>query len=135
MILGDGNEQVELSAVPLDDGDFVVSCEARVRQFTGANAAVVVGSEWARFLSDLQVLERDRRGEAALRGSGFDELNLRVFAVDRAGHMAIEGELSDRTVDEGAVLTLKFGPVVFDPSNLASLVAELTPRHSRSNKL
>jgi len=133
MILGDPHQHIEVQSAALGDGDFVVTVRAGIRGFTGVAESIVVGAEWFAFLRDLRSLEQARKGVAWLRSSASDEFRLRLFATDPAGHMAVEGTLSDCHRDEESVLTLHFGPVTFDPSLLPSLVAELTSEHAESS--
>lgn len=111
---------------PLGDGDFVLTVRAHIADFTGAVDTILTGAEWGRFLRALSELERRRQGAAELEEVPADDLRLRIGSIDRAGHMGISGEIRNRSVREGAELSLRFGPVVFDPSTLPLLVAELS---------
>ena|ERR1044071_7781647 len=126
MILGDSAAYVEVLVAPLGDGDLVITVRAHVGAFAGAVDTIVTGTEWATFLGALHDLERRRQGAAELGGVAADDLRLRISSTDGAGHMAVAGELRDRSVAEDAELLLRFGPVAFDPSSLRTLVAELS---------
>ena len=125
MILGDSAAQVEILVAPLGDGDFVVTVRARVGRFAGAVDTIVTGAEWAAFVGALRAVQRQRQGAAELDGVAAEDLRLWIGATDRAGHMAVTGQLRDRSVSEEAELLLRFGPVPFDPSTLPVLLAEL----------
>ena len=55
------------------------------------------------------------------------ELRLRVFALDRAGHMGVEGELTSfcSSAHRPGSTHLKFGAIEIDPTALPVLVREL----------
>ena len=58
------------------------------------------------------------------------ELRLRVFALDRAGHMAVEGELTSYSsaAHRPGSTTLRFGAIEIDPTALPAFVRELEIR-------
>lgn len=122
MILGDSTATVELLAAPLGDGDFVFTVRAHLGGFAGAVDTIVTGAEWAAFLSALRKLEQRRQGTAELSGVAADDLQLWIASTSPAGHMAVRGELRNRSVPEGADLLLRFGPVAFDPGALPTLI-------------
>lgn len=106
----------------------LVVVRARVHNFSGAVDAWVLREAWADFLGQLVRLERDRAGEAVLESMSPGELRLRLFALDRAGHMGVEGELLVYYTagHRPQVGSLTFDAVEFDPTALPTLVRELT---------
>ena len=131
MILGLDSKQLEIAVADVERGgrddnrfaDVLVVVRARFYDFSGAVDAWVVNTEWAAFLTQLTALERTRVGEAVLESASPDELRLRIFALDRAGHMAAEVEFLVDYPDGRA--GLKLGPIDFDPTSLPYLVLEL----------
>jgi len=100
MVIGQGSEQFEISVreiMPVDSpaaGDRHVDVSVVCRQFSARNAgAWISASEWARFGRELHALERARRGEALLESQSPADLRLRLYASDRAGHIAVEGHV------------------------------------------
>ena len=135
MILGSDPQQFELSVAEVErgapgvyaGGDVLVVVRVRLRDFSGAVDAWVLRESWGNFLSQLRRLERDRTGEATLESMSPRELHLRVFALDRAGHMGVEGELRSyySAAHRPEVTTLKFGAIEIDPTALPAFVREL----------
>ena len=126
MILGDSTAQVELLVASLGDGDFVVTVFVQVGRFAGAVDTIVTGREWATFLLAIREVEQRRKGAAELDNVAAEDLRLWIGATDRAGHMAVAGQLRDPGTMEGGELMLRFGPVPFDPTVLPALVEELS---------
>jgi hypothetical protein len=135
MVLGSEFQHVELSVAGVhprvpgayEGGDVLVAARVRQRDFSGATLAWVVPEAWKMFLEQLTELERTRSGEAMLQSIGPEELRLRIFALDRAGHIAVEGELTSYYAlsDPKEIASLKFGVIEFDPTTLPLLVREL----------
>jgi len=135
MILGSDPQQFELSVAEVErgvpgvyaGGDVLLVVRVRMRGFSGAVDAWVLREAWTDFLSQLRRLEQDRTGEAILQSMSPDELRLRMFALDRAGHMAVEGELTSyySAAHRPESTTLKFGAIEIDPTALPAFVREL----------
>jgi hypothetical protein len=135
MILGSDLQQFELavaevaSAVPgvAAGGDVRVVVRARLLDFSGAADAWVLRDAWSEFLRQLRQLEQDRRGEASLLAISPEELRVRIFALDRAGHVGVEGELTSFFIakHDPRAASLKFGTIEIEPSALPALVREL----------
>ena len=130
MILGEDSHSVDISIAEVEaptpqssGGDVRLTVKVRYGDFAGVADAWVLLEVWEAFLDDLRALEKSRRGDARVRGISPGELTLRVFATDRAGHMAIEGEVGRLSV--GRETFLRFGPVPFDPSMLPRLLSDL----------
>lgn len=132
MVLGDSQAAVELAVAEVEPavppfsrgGDVLVVARVRCLGFAGETDAWIVRPAWDAFARDLVELERRRHGEAVVESISPGELRLRVFATDRAGHMAVEGYVAVRGVRHE--LRLEFSPIAFDPTQLPGLVAELT---------
>ena len=135
MVLGSDPQQFELAVAEVEHGvpgihaggDVLVVVRVRLRDFSGAVDAWILRESWSDFLRQLRRLERDRTGEATLESIGPGELRLRVFALDRAGHMGVEGELTSyySAAHQPGVTTLKFGAIEIDPTALPAFVREL----------
>jgi hypothetical protein len=146
MLLGTELEHLEVTVVEVDRGvpgiavagDVLVGVRVRLRNFAGAAEAWVLREVWSDFLTRLRGLERDRRGEATLQSISPEELRVRLYAIDHAGHMALEGELTSYygSAHRLEAASLKFGTIEFDPTTLPILLRELeiaAPPHERSH--
>jgi len=130
-MLGEGTSQLELRVRELEPptpqslgGDVRLAVRVRFGDFAGAADAWILRDAWDAFLADLRTLDERRRGEALLQGISPGELRLRFFARDRAGHLAVEGEVGTRA--HGREALLRFDPIEIDPSSLPALARELT---------
>ena len=130
MMLGEGSRRLEIAITEVEaptpqstGGDVRLLVRVAHGDFAGATDTWVLLEVWDRFLDELRTLERRRQGEARVRSISPGELALRVFATDRAGHLAVEGEVG--TLKPGREALLRFAPIAFDPSLLPRLVAEL----------
>src|SRR5687767_6543019 len=99
MVLGEGRTWLEIAISEVEaptpqstGGDMRLTVRVHYGDFAGVADAWVLLEVWDAFLADLRALERHRRGEARVRSISPGELVLRVFASDRAGHLAVEGE-------------------------------------------
>ena len=132
MILQGEQSSVEIAVAHVEEpvpgasagGDVLVIARVRCLGFTGETDAWVPRPAWQAFVRALVELERRRQGEAVLEGVSPGELRLRFHAVDRAGHLAVEGTIGVRGVANE--LRLDFSPIPFDPTQLPALVAELS---------
>ena len=135
MVLGTSTAHVEIGVAEVQPpvpgsqgGDVRVVARVRIREFAGAADVWVSRDAWSGFLSRLADLERERRGDAVLESISPGELRLRLFAIDRAGHMAAEGELAVYYYDAAGsanALSLRFGAAEFEPTLLPALLKEL----------
>jgi hypothetical protein len=103
---------------------FFFDVDVRIGGMNAGTGVIVARSDWEAFVASLTELEKSRRGEAILRGADPRELNLCIYAADRAGHMAIRGEI-DR-VDLESRAKFSFRGIGFDPTSLPRLVAEMS---------
>jgi hypothetical protein len=115
----------------IEGGAFLIMhsrcCPRAAARLLGRHTRVGCARGWKMFLEQLTELERTRSGEAMLQSIGPEELRLRIFALDRAGHIAVEGELTSYYAlsDPKKIASLKFGVIEFDPTTLPLLVREL----------
>jgi hypothetical protein len=130
MLLGDSTTHLDIVVTEVEPptphsrgGDVLLSARVRYRDFGGATETWVLREAWDAFIGDLRTLDERRQGEARLESISPGELRLRFFALDRAGHVAVEGEIG--TLHHMREAFLRFGPVAFDPPLLPSLVREL----------
>lgn len=70
--------------------------------FVGSNDRIwVFRSAFSDFASAIQILVRDRRGEAVLDGMSPDVMRVRVSSIDGAGHIGVDGFLGQVAFDYG----------------------------------
>jgi hypothetical protein len=77
-------------------GDVELSVEVSSQQFSGCGFAWVAASAFATFVGQLRELEKRRQGEATLVGLSPEEFRLRIWSVDRRGHLAVGGLVTKR---------------------------------------
>jgi hypothetical protein len=65
-------------------------------EFTGSSHCSIFGPELARFIVELDALERTRRGEATLSTMFTEELKLTFRSIDHAGQIAVHAAISGR---------------------------------------
>ena len=104
------------------DGDLLLNVSVRVFGYSASDQSWVVEQAWVGFLSQLRVLERQRRGQAELVGASPDDLRLTFTVSDAAGHMSVSGHLGWQTPD-GFKQRMEFG-FSFDPGLLATVLRE-----------
>jgi hypothetical protein len=105
------------------DGDILLNVTAEVSGFSAADQSWVTGPAWAGFLTDLARLETNRKGRATLLAASPEDLQLAFFSTDRAGHMALRGQIRRMTPDRFD-LRLGFG-FAFAPDELPRILSEL----------
>jgi hypothetical protein len=106
-------------------GDVELSVEVASEQFSGHGFAWVAGPALAAFLAQLRELETRRQGEAVIEGLSPEEFRLRLWSIDRRGHMAVGGLVTKR-VHKGEAgpygHAVEFG-FEFDPAVLPRVLA------------
>lgn len=112
------------------DSDLLLNVTVQVGGYSAADQAWVVAEDYARFLNDLQGLEEQRQGCAALEGASPDDLRIEVYSTDSLGHMALRGYLGWRS-PAGHMLQLRFG-LGFEPDRLPQLLSDLRALVSQS---
>ena len=133
--LGDDSSHVEVAVAEVQPvapgtpgGDVRLILRVQRGAFAGAVDVWIDRDGWAQFLDQLVALERNRAGEATLRSVSPGELVLTVRALDRAGHMGVEGEMTQYSYATGPELQtnhLRFATIEFDPTLLPPLIDEL----------
>ena len=132
MKLGDSTHYVSLDVAETDPrtGDVRVVAHAAVGSFGGEVSAWVDAVAWTAFAQELRELEHARSGSATLESISPGELSLCIRALDRLGHMGIEGRLAHYYYGVGSRqperLLFEFGSVEFDPTLLPELVRMCT---------
>src|SRR5262245_49693818 len=130
MVIGDGDHRVEITvheviASPaLGTGDVRAGVDVTSDRFTGSNPSLYIErAEWDRVADQLSALERTRSGEAVLESESPNDLRLRVYATDRAGHLAVDGHVGmyRYVADTSREITLAFA-FELDPSLLPRIV-------------
>jgi hypothetical protein len=130
MKLTDGVARVEIAvtdvAAPIPPhsagGDVRLQVGLTCDGFTGTGSSWIARDVWHRFLQALEHVDDRREGEAVVESMSPNELRLRICVTDRAGHVAVDGQVRTRSVRD---LRWQFGAIQFDPSLLPPLLAEL----------
>src|SRR5437867_13186394 len=108
-----------------DEEAFAARCS--VGDFSGCNPRIWIdANDQHRFVTELQDLERDRRGEARVAAMSPEEFELGVRVVDSAGHVVVEGLIGKLQYfgQRHARLLFRFA-FVLDPTRLPSLVRDV----------
>lgn len=133
MVLGDGNNRLQIvfkDGVPHDlpgVGDAQLHVTVTSSGFSGAADVWLGDSELRAFLQDATEFELRRQGSIEIGSMSPDLFRLKIFSVDRKGHLATSGRLGTlRRGNEGGFHTsaIDFG-FDFDPSQLDPFVREL----------
>jgi hypothetical protein len=122
MMIQDGNHSIEI--VPSERvpdhlpsaKDIRLAIAVRSQGFAGEGWAWVEASRLRQFIEHLRELEIRRSGSAEVESISPGQFWLRLFATDRAGHMAVAGRLAHAE----QALEFRFR---FCPSLLPGLVA------------
>jgi hypothetical protein len=130
MRLTDGVAHVEIAVTDVSastpphsaGGDVRLQVSLTCEGFIGTGSRWIARDVWQRFIRELEHLEDRREGEAVVESMIPNELRLRIRVTDRAGHVAVDGQVRPPSVRE---LRWQFGAIQFDPSLLAVLLAEL----------
>jgi len=106
-------------------GDVELSVEVFSEKFSGQGFAWVAAPALTDFLGQLQQLEERRQGEVMLEGLEPEDFRLRIWSVNRRGHLAIGG-LVTKLVHHGEGgpyrHAVEFG-FEFDPTLLPKILA------------
>ena len=100
MLIREGNNVVEILATDRvadhlpTPGDTRLAITVSSNGFSGQGSAWVEAECLAEFLQQLRALEETRQGAAELESMSPDELRLRIWSVDRRGHLAVGGRVS-----------------------------------------
>ena len=100
MKLGSGSEFIELTELERTPkrvpcaGDIRVEVSIRLQDFNGRYSGVWLEfAEMARFISQLEDLEKTRRGSARISGMSPKEFSFEIRSSDKLGHMEVEVSL------------------------------------------
>lgn len=105
------------------DRDILLNVTVEAAGFAAADQSWIVESAWNGFLAELRHLEARRKGRATLESASPDDLRVEFFSTDRAGHMAVKGQVRRRT-PEGFELRLEFA-FAFEPDVLPRVLSEV----------
>jgi hypothetical protein len=105
-------------------GDVELSVEVSSGKFRGQAFAWIEARKLSSFIAQLCDLERSRTGSAEMEGMSPGEFRLRIFSIDRRGHVAIEGRLVHQA-SQSFRHSIDFG-FEFDPTFLPKVVAGFT---------
>jgi hypothetical protein len=100
VVIHEGDDRIEVVAADhgaADSsaaGDVKLSVAVASAGFTGHGFAWVAADTLLIFLDQLRGLEQRRRGEAVLEGVSEGDFHLRVWSVNRRGHMAVGGRVT-----------------------------------------
>jgi hypothetical protein len=123
VVLIDGTNRLEITVLDRglahlpSAGDVRFSVEVDASGFVGRGTAWVEAEQLRTLVVALRELEATRRGSAEVESMSPGEFQLRVFATDGWGHMALDGRVSA----SGQSLEFRFA---FCPSLLPGLVEE-----------
>jgi hypothetical protein len=100
VVVGRGSNRVEMSVGEVMPAGSLAADDRRIKvSVTCGGFSVhdrevwVSAAAWARFDRELHALEASRRGEAQLVSQSPQDLRLRLYAWDSAGHIAVEGHV------------------------------------------
>jgi hypothetical protein len=130
MKLTDGVARVEIAVTEVAEpipphsagGDVRLQLGLTCDGFMGTGSSWIARDVWQRFLRELEHVEDRREGEAAVESMSPGELRLRICVTDRAGHVAVNGQVRTPAFHD---VRWQFGAIQFDPSLLPPLLAEL----------
>jgi len=133
MLICDGDNRVQIvfkEGIPRDlpgAGDAQLHVTVASSGFCGEADVWIEEPELQRFLQSAAEFERGRQGTIEIESMSPDLFRLRIFSVDRKGHLAVSGRLGTmRRGNEGGFHTsaIEF-EFDFDPSQLVPFVHEL----------
>jgi len=104
------------------DADLALTVRASRDGFLGETKTWIERHAWFAFAQALTVLEEQRSGEVNVQSMSSGELNMTVKAIDRLGHIGIEGMIGKHEFDRQ--IELRFSVFVFDPSQIVAFARE-----------
>jgi len=116
-LTSDAGDFVELES-QFEPGNADLALAVRVSRdgFIGEIQTWVRRHDWFAFAQALTVLDERRTGDARVASMSPGELELTVKALDRQGHLGIEGVIGRREFDRE--IDLRFSVFAFDPSQV-----------------
>ena len=105
-------------------GDAHLTISINSNGFAGMNEVWVLAAVAQGFLDNLIALEKNRQGEAVLSSISPEELELKVYAMNERGHIAICGKTGYAVHSSEAVFnhSVEFG-FELEPNQLEQVVA------------
>lgn len=100
------------------DADLALTVRASRDGFLGETQTWIERHAWFAFAQALTVLEEQRSGEATVQSMSPGELNLTVKAIDRLGHIGIEGMVGKHEFDRE--VELRFSVFSFEPAQIVA---------------
>jgi hypothetical protein len=68
------------------------------RGFSGCNMSIWIELEaFRRFINQLEEVDQHRHGKAEIQGMSPDTLSIKIYSVDKAGHLIVEYSLAQIT--------------------------------------
>jgi hypothetical protein len=133
MILRDSTTEIDFTVVEVgetdyDRGDIRLRVRVSSIGFRGDYEHVWIrAEEFARFIKELDAVERDRTGMATLSSMSPNDLELRIRIRDSAGHLSVEGYLGRFSYGvTGVPVEARIGySIDLDPGLLAGVREEL----------
>ena len=106
------------------DPDVLLTVAVQLGAYRAADQWWVEAADWCGFVGEFSELERLRRGQAVLVAANPDDLRLRFYVLDAAGHTAVEGHLMERGDGPDARQVRLSFVMHFEPDQLAAALAE-----------
>jgi hypothetical protein len=106
------------------DPDVLLSVAIQLGTYRAADQQWVEAADWCGFVHEFAEMERVRRGQAILCAAVPDDLTLRFYVHDAAGHTAVEGQLMDRGDGPDARQARLTFVMHFEPDQLRPALAE-----------
>lgn len=122
-LTSDASDVVELES-QFEPGDADLAIAVRVSRdgFVGEIRTWVRRHDWFAFAQALTVLDERLTGDASVASISPGELELTVKALDRQGHLGIEGLIGRREFDRE--IELRFSAFAFDPGQISPFARE-----------
>ena len=104
-------------------GDIELSLKVNSEKFSGQSIVWIGSPDFATFLVQLRQLEAKRQGEAVIEGLSPENIRFRLRAIDRRGHMAVDGMIAKLAhMGNPYRHSMEFG-FEFDPTLLPKVLA------------
>lgn len=107
-------------------GSFEVSLEVTSQNFSGSQSQVhFFATDYTKFLKGLRELEETRQGAARLQAMSPNEFWMEVLAVDKLGHIHLQGKLTQESSLRSEALWNSIGfDIELDPTRLPRIIRE-----------
>ena len=122
-LTSDTGDFVELeSRFEPGDPDLAVAVRVSRDGFVGEIETWIGRHDWFAFAQALTVLDERLTGDATVASASPGELELTVKALDRQGHLGIEGLIGRREFDRE--IELRFSVFAFDPGQIVQFARD-----------